>query len=105
MKLTSVKVPYTPTICHMCEQHEKALDALIAYLRAIDADARRHAKEVCDTVIVKCLTSRSKTVEKAQAVFMLWVELEAVDFFLVKWLNKNYPSCGHLLHIKGLCCD
>ncbi|CAL0321285.1 unnamed protein product [Lupinus luteus] len=61
---------------------EKALDALIAYLRAADADAGRYGKEVCDAVVAKCLTGRTKTVEKAQAVFMLWVELEAVDAFL-----------------------
>ncbi|XP_027934620.1 protein MOR1 isoform X3 [Vigna unguiculata] len=61
---------------------EKALDALIAYLRAADADAGRYGKEVCDAVVAKCLTGRPKTVEKAQAVFMLWVELEAVDAFL-----------------------
>ncbi|KAM7500819.1 hypothetical protein LguiA_025233 [Lonicera macranthoides] len=61
---------------------EKALDALIAYLRAADVDAGRYAKEVCDTIVAKCLTGRPKTVEKAQAVFMLWLELEAVDAFL-----------------------
>ncbi|KAF3432700.1 hypothetical protein FNV43_RR23802 [Rhamnella rubrinervis] len=61
---------------------EKALEALIAYLRAADADAGRYAKEVCDAVVAKCLTGRPKTVEKAQAIFMLWVELEAVDAFL-----------------------
>lgn len=61
---------------------EKALDALIAFLRAADADAGRYAKEVCDTIVAKCLTGRPKTVEKAQAAFMLWVELEAVDAFL-----------------------
>lgn len=61
---------------------EKALDALIAYLRAADADAGRYAKEVCDAIVAKCLTGRPKTVEKSQAVFMLWVELEAVDAFL-----------------------
>ncbi|KAJ7970482.1 protein MOR1 [Quillaja saponaria] len=61
---------------------EKALDALIAYLRATDADAGRYAKEVCDAIVAKCLTGRPKTVEKAQAAFMLWVELEAVDVFL-----------------------
>ncbi|XP_054776764.1 protein MOR1 [Prosopis cineraria] len=61
---------------------EKALDALIAYLRAADADAGRYAKEVCDAIVAKCLTGRPKTVEKAQASFMLWVELEAVDAFL-----------------------
>ncbi|XP_019426639.1 PREDICTED: protein MOR1-like [Lupinus angustifolius] len=61
---------------------EKALDALIAYLRAADADAGRYGKEVCEAVVAKCLTGRTKTVEKAQAVFMLWVELEAVDAFL-----------------------
>ncbi|XP_015878689.2 protein MOR1 isoform X2 [Ziziphus jujuba] len=61
---------------------EKALDALIAYLRAADADAGRYAKEVCDAVVAKCLTGRPKTVEKAQAIFLLWVELEAVEAFL-----------------------
>jgi hypothetical protein len=43
----------------------------------------RFGKEVCDAVVAKCLTGRPKTVEKAQAVFLLWVELEAVDAFLV----------------------
>lgn len=61
---------------------DKALDALIAYLKAADADAGRYAKEVCDAIVAKCLTGRPKTVEKAQMVFMLWVELEAVDVFL-----------------------
>uniref|UniRef100_A0A6N2KCE9 TOG domain-containing protein n=1 Tax=Salix viminalis TaxID=40686 RepID=A0A6N2KCE9_SALVM len=50
---------------------ERALDALIAY-----------AKEVCDAIVAKCLTGRPKTVEKAQAAFILWVELEAVEAFL-----------------------
>ncbi|XVF86085.1 hypothetical protein PTKIN_Ptkin18bG0013100 [Pterospermum kingtungense] len=61
---------------------EKALDALIAFLKAADADAGRYAKEVCDAIVAKCLTGRPKSVEKAQAAFMLWVELEAVDVFL-----------------------
>ncbi|XP_042521091.1 protein MOR1 isoform X2 [Macadamia integrifolia] len=61
---------------------EKALDALIAFLRAADADAGRFAKEICDAIIAKCLTGRPKTVEKAQMVFMLWVELEATEVFL-----------------------
>ncbi|KAL4563558.1 hypothetical protein LXL04_027601 [Taraxacum kok-saghyz] len=61
---------------------DKALDALIAYLKAADADAGRFGKEVCDAIVAKCLTGRPKTVEKAQIVFMLWVELEAVDAFL-----------------------
>ncbi|KAL8235581.1 hypothetical protein R6Q59_016662 [Mikania micrantha] len=61
---------------------DKALDALIAYLKAADADAGRYAKEVCEAIVAKCLTGRPKTVEKAQIVFMLWVELEAVDVFL-----------------------
>lgn len=43
----------------------------------------RYGKEVCDAIITKCLTGRPKTVEKAQAIFMLWVELEAVEAFLV----------------------
>ncbi|KAI7734056.1 hypothetical protein M8C21_015036, partial [Ambrosia artemisiifolia] len=63
---------------------DKALDALIAYLKAADADAGRYAKEVCDAIVAKCLTGRPKTVEKAQIVFMLWVELEAVDVFLLQ---------------------
>lgn len=41
---------------------------------------------MCDAVVAKCLTGRPKTVEKSQAVFMLWVELEAVDVFLVHFL-------------------
>ncbi|CAA7389138.1 unnamed protein product [Spirodela intermedia] len=61
---------------------EKALDALIAFLRVADAEVGRYAKEVCDAIIAKCLTGRPKTVEKAQAVFLLWVELEATDAFL-----------------------
>ncbi|WOL15918.1 protein MOR1-like isoform X1 [Canna indica] len=61
---------------------EKALDALIAFLRAADADAGRFAKEVCDSIVAKCLTGRPKTVEKAQAIFLLWVELEATEVFL-----------------------
>ncbi|XP_020695563.1 protein MOR1 isoform X2 [Dendrobium catenatum] len=61
---------------------EKALDALIAFLKAADADAGRHAKEVCDAIVAKCLTGRPKTVEKAQLAFLLWVELEAAEAFL-----------------------
>ena len=37
--------------------------------------------------MAKCMMGRPKTVEKAQAVFMLWVELEAVDAFLVRLLH------------------
>ncbi|GFQ07256.1 protein mor1 [Phtheirospermum japonicum] len=61
---------------------EKALDALIAFLKAADADVGRYAKEVCEAIVAKCLTGRPKTVEKAQMAFMLWVELEAVEPFL-----------------------
>ncbi|XP_008804673.2 protein MOR1-like isoform X2 [Phoenix dactylifera] len=61
---------------------EKALDALIVFLRAADADVGRYAKEVCDAIVAKCLTGRPKTVEKSQAAFLLWVELEAADAFL-----------------------
>ncbi|KAI7736261.1 hypothetical protein M8C21_022711, partial [Ambrosia artemisiifolia] len=68
---------------------DKALDALIACLKAADADAGRYAKEVCDAIVAKCLTGRPKTVEKAQIVFMLWVELEAVDVFLKKELEAE----------------
>ncbi|WZY81825.1 hypothetical protein YC2023_028209 [Brassica napus] len=62
---------------------EKALDALIAFLKAADSDASRYGKEVCDAIAAKCLTGRPKTVQKAQEAFLLWVELEAVDAFLV----------------------
>ncbi|OMO82735.1 Armadillo-like helical [Corchorus olitorius] len=76
---------------------EKALDALIAFLKAADADAGRFAKEVCDAIVAKCLTGRPKTVEKAQAAFMLWVELEAVEVFLdssfICGLRRAYVSC------------
>ncbi|VFQ82754.1 unnamed protein product [Cuscuta campestris] len=41
-----------------------------------------YAKEVCDAIVAKCLTGRPKTVEKAQTIFLLWVELEAVESFL-----------------------
>ncbi|KAH0698218.1 hypothetical protein KY290_016025 [Solanum tuberosum] len=61
---------------------DKALDALICYLKAADSDAGRYAKEVCDAIVAKCLTGRPKTVEKAQMVFLLWIELEAVEAFL-----------------------
>ncbi|KAL3680081.1 hypothetical protein R1sor_023037 [Riccia sorocarpa] len=61
---------------------EKALDALIAYQRVVDADSGRYAKETCDSVVVKCLTGRPKTIEKAQTVLLLWVELEATEAFL-----------------------
>lgn len=44
----------------------------------------RYAKEICDAIVSKCLTGRPKTVEKAQAVFLLWVELESVEVFLVR---------------------
>ena len=43
----------------------------------------RYVKEVCDAIVAKCLTGRPKTVEKAQAAFLLWVELEAAEVFLV----------------------
>ncbi|RHN39661.1 hypothetical protein MtrunA17_Chr8g0346241 [Medicago truncatula] len=63
----------------------KALDALIAYLRAADADAGRFfGKKVCDAIVdSKCLVRKRKTVKKAQEVLLLWVELGAVDAFLV----------------------
>ncbi|KAJ4907051.1 Protein MOR1 [Raphanus sativus] len=61
---------------------EKALDALIAFLKAADSDVSRYGKEVCDAIAAKCLTGRPKTVQKAQEAFLLWVELEAVDAFL-----------------------
>ncbi|CAI7892594.1 unnamed protein product [Closterium sp. NIES-54] len=61
---------------------EKALDALIAFQLAADADVARFAKEICDATATKCLTGRPKTVERAQSSFLLWVELEAVEVFL-----------------------
>nr|GEU44526.1 protein MOR1 isoform X1 [Tanacetum cinerariifolium] len=62
---------------------DKALDALIAYLKATDAHvAGRYASEICDAIVAECLTDRPETVNKAQIAFMLWVELEAVDAVL-----------------------
>ncbi|GKB52804.1 protein MOR1 isoform X1 [Tanacetum coccineum] len=62
---------------------DKALDALIAYLKATDAHvAGRYGSEICDAIVANCLTDRPETVNKAQIVFMLWVELEAVDAVL-----------------------
>ncbi|KAJ3669122.1 hypothetical protein LUZ60_011072 [Juncus effusus] len=61
---------------------EKALDALLAFLKAADADMSRYGKEVCDSIVAKCLTGRPKTVEKAQQAFLLWIELEATEVFL-----------------------
>ena len=49
----------------------------------------RYGKEVCDAIAAKCLTGRPKTVEKAVTAFMLWVELEAVDGFLVSVLYSQ----------------
>ena len=43
----------------------------------------RYAREVCEAIVAKCLTGRPKTVEKAQIAFLLWVELEACEVFLV----------------------
>lgn len=61
----------------------------------------RYAKEVCDAIVAKCLTGRPKTVEKSQTVFMLWVELEAVEAFLVCYssifLCKTFLLCVSLL--------
>lgn len=57
----------------------------------------RYAKEICDAVVAKCLTGRPKTVEKAQAVFLLWVELEAVEAFLVSVTNH------YILPNRSLC--
>ncbi|CAM6101171.1 unnamed protein product [Calypogeia fissa] len=61
---------------------ERALDALISYLKIVDTDSARFAKEICDVVVLKCLTGRPKTIEKAQAVLLLWIELEATETFL-----------------------
>uniref|UniRef100_A0A0E0JQ94 TOG domain-containing protein n=1 Tax=Oryza punctata TaxID=4537 RepID=A0A0E0JQ94_ORYPU len=68
---------------------EKALDALLAFQRAADADASRYAKEVCDAIVAKCLTGRPKTVEKAQAAFLLWVELEAAEESMEKAVKNK----------------
>ena len=48
--------------------------------------------------MVKCLTGRPKTVEKAQAAFMLWVELEAVDVFLVCFITPSLPDLDFTLY-------
>lgn len=42
-----------------------------------------YANEICDAIVADCFTDRLETLKKAQIVFMLWVELEAVDAVLV----------------------
>ncbi|KAF7114040.1 hypothetical protein RHSIM_RhsimUnG0099400 [Rhododendron simsii] len=96
---------------------EKALDALISFLKAADADVGRYAKEVCDAIIANCLTGRPKIVEKSPMVFMLWIELEAVDAFLesrllwlflakLRWrldnLGVQAPNSKYLQSGRGL---
>lgn len=49
----------------------------------------RYAKEVCDAIAAKCLTGRPKTVEKSQTIFLLWVELEATEVFLVSSVTMD----------------
>ena len=69
----------------------------------ISAASLRYAKEVCDAVVAKCLTGRPKTVEKSQAVFILWVELEVVDVFLVHFFfnyNIVIATFHHFLEKK-----
>lgn len=60
----------------------------------------RFAKEICDAIVAKCLTGRPKTVEKAQAVFMLWVELEAVDVFLVFFFFSSRSFIYRFLNVE-----
>ena len=43
----------------------------------------RFGKEVCDAIAAKCLTGRTKTLDKSLEAFLLWVELEAVEAFMV----------------------
>jgi len=44
-------------------------------------------KDVCDAVVAaNCLVRARKTVDKAKEVLLLWVELGAVDAFLVLFL-------------------
>ena len=62
----------------------------------------RYGKEVCDAVVAKCLTGRPKTVEKAQAIFMLWVELEAVEAFLVLHFFSS-SVCFYLGIVMEVC--
>ncbi|GFY95819.1 pseudouridine synthase family protein [Actinidia rufa] len=46
--------------------------------------------------LAKCLTGKPRIVEKSQMVFMLWVELEAVDVFLSEKVEKFYAKSMHL---------
>lgn len=64
----------------------------------VACDFGRYAKEVCDAIVAKCLTGRPKTVEKAQASFLLWVELEATDVFLVRVFTPS--QCIYLKRIE-----
>ena len=43
----------------------------------------RFGKEVCDAIAAKCLTGRTRTLDKSLEAFLLWVELEAVEAFMV----------------------
>ena len=58
----------------------------------------RYAKEICDSIVAKCLTARPKTVEKAVISFLLWVELEAVDEFLVGQCDLMLDCLGIFLN-------
>ena len=55
--------------------------------------------------MAKCLSGRPKTVEKAQAIFMLWVELEAVDAFLVCHAFLFFFSCALFFIVFGVSID
>lgn len=52
---------------------------------------RLFGKEVCDAIMAaKCLVRTRKTVDKAKEVLFLWVELGAVDAFLVLFFLYMY---------------
>ncbi|GKA30765.1 RNA-directed DNA polymerase, eukaryota, reverse transcriptase zinc-binding domain protein [Tanacetum coccineum] len=60
-------------------------DALIVGLKWLDnseGNVAKYAREICDAIVANCLTDQPETVSKVQIVFMLWVELEAVDAVL-----------------------
>ncbi|AET01983.2 microtubule organization protein [Medicago truncatula] len=102
----SIIDPKDPRILEFVESNVdvqlKALDALIAYLRAADADAGRFfGKKVCDAIVdSKCLVRKRKTVKKAQEVLLLWVELGAVDAFLSPVYARTHKNVAYCIFTR-----
>ncbi|GAQ86856.1 Armadillo repeat superfamily protein [Klebsormidium nitens] len=70
---------------------EKALDALIAFLKRTDTESGRYAREVNTVLVSKCFTGRPKTIAKATEAIELFVELEASEA-VVEVLIKGFDN-------------